>query len=85
MTAFYIDETGVIPTKPLKGWNIGHVGGVALLLEVHHADSPEELETDQKHTLCLAITLPQALQLSDVLKKYAEGFSGLLTPDAQIH
>jgi hypothetical protein len=71
---FELDEKGEIPTKPLTGWNIGHVSGMALLLEVHYAETQEELETGQRHALCLAISLPLALQLSEVLKKYAEEF-----------
>jgi len=71
---FELDEKGEIPTKPLTGWNIGHLKGMALLLEVHYAETQEELETGERHALCLAISLPLALQLSEALKKYAEGF-----------
>jgi len=80
MTEFYVDETGLIPSKPLKGWNLGHVGGTALLLEVHYADNLEELETDQKHTLCLALSLPIALELSEKLRTYAQGFLNQTAP-----
>ena len=86
MSQFYVDETGMIPSKPLKGWNVGHVAGTALLLEVHYADSPEELETDQKHTLCLALSLPMALDLAETLRKYAEGFlNQAALPGTQLH
>lgn len=83
---FELDENGEVPTKPLKGWNIGHVGGVALLLEVHYAETQEELETGQEHALCLAISLPLALQLSDVLRKYGEAFLNQSSPaGTQLH
>jgi hypothetical protein len=45
MSKFAQDGNGEIPTKPLTGWNLGHVGGVAILLEAHYADTLEELET----------------------------------------
>jgi hypothetical protein len=77
---FQLGSDGLIPTKPLKGWNIGHVGGVTLLLEAQYADTPEELETDQQHTLCLAISMPLALQLAEALKKYAQGFLNQAAP-----
>lgn len=86
MAGFQLDKNGEIPTKPLKGWNIGHVNGMALLLEVHYADTAEELETDQKHTLCLAFSLPMALELSEILRKYAEGFlNQAALPGTQLH
>jgi hypothetical protein len=86
MAGFQLDSKGEIPTKPLKGWNLGHVNGMALLLEVHYAETQEELETDQKHTLCLALSLPMALELSERLRKYAEGFlSQQSSGDVPIH
>jgi hypothetical protein len=72
MSDFKLDRDGNIPTKPLVGWTIGQVGGVALLLEAQYAQSPEELETEQQQTLCLALSIPLALQLADALKRHAE-------------
>lgn len=74
MPKFALDDKGEIPTKPLTGWNLGHVGGVAILLEAHYAETKEELETEHRHTLCLSLSIPLALELAEALRRNAQHF-----------
>ena len=86
MSNFALDSNGEISTKPLTGWNLGHIGGVAILLEAHYADTPEELETEYRHTLCLSLSLPLALELAEALRRNAEGLMNQTSPaDTLLH
>jgi hypothetical protein len=40
------DKDGVVQLKPLTGWKIAEVAGVAIVVSVEYADSAEDLERE---------------------------------------
>lgn len=62
------DKDGNVITKPVIGWTIRSVAGVAVLLAIEYADTPLDIEMGGK-SLPLVLTPPQCLELSQALAK----------------
>jgi hypothetical protein len=58
---FELDSNGEVILKPLAGWKIKSVAGIGVLLMLHYAETPLELETgDSGPTVLDASAVPRA-------------------------
>lgn len=65
-----MDAEGNIVTRPILGWTTAPVAGMAILLVLNYAESPDELKTGGRF-LQTIWTPQQALELAAVLTKRA--------------
>ena len=65
------DSDGNIITKPVTGWTTGTVAGIAVLLAIQYAETPEELEKGHSKQIQLTLTAQQSLELAEKLTTLA--------------
>jgi hypothetical protein len=62
------DSNGDIITRPVTGWTTGTLAGIAVLLVLEYAESPQELETGHSKSIQLALSVQQSLELAERLR-----------------
>ena len=72
MADFQIDNEGNVIMKPVTGWLITHAGEVAVLAGIEYVESPQELETGDKHQIPLVLLPQQCLDLAAALTTAAQ-------------
>ena len=70
MSEFTTDDSGNIILNPVVGWRTGSLAGVAVLLQVRYADSPEDIGTEGK-AIQFALNPDKCLELAEALTKQA--------------
>lgn len=66
---FEKDAEGMIVTRPLTGWNIAPIAGVAILCQLKYVMSEEELRAGTEHNIQLVLTPLQANELAGMLAR----------------
>lgn len=66
------DGQGNVITRPLVGWDTATAAGIACVLRVRFAETPEKLKTGDLSRLPLVMSPAQALELAEDLRKTAE-------------
>ena len=69
---FETDKNGNIITKPVTGYTIGPVAGMAVLLAIEYVESPAELESGKSKRIQLILTPQQTLEIADVMTRRAK-------------
>jgi hypothetical protein len=71
---FDTDAEGNIITKPVVGWATRPVAGMAVLVQIQYADTPEQLENLEKgcSRIQLVLTPQQSLELAETLTTQAK-------------
>jgi hypothetical protein len=69
MSAFKTDENGDFILKPVLGWEMRHIAATFLMLAVKYANNQDELEKEPGSSIPIVLTLEQALDLAETLKK----------------
>jgi hypothetical protein len=69
-TKLRTNKDGQIATCPVLGWTTGTVGGVAILLAIDYAETPEQIQTGGK-SVQLVLTPQQSLELAEKLTTLA--------------
>ena len=86
MSGYEIGDDGVVTTKPVMNWSLSHVAGAALLLTIHYADTPDELERGDSKPITLALSPQLALEIAEALKRNSENMlAGLLPSGVIVH
>jgi hypothetical protein len=84
MAEYDLESNGNILTKPVMGWSISHAAGAALLLTIHYADTPEELQRLKFKPITLALTPILGLEIAEALKKHSQNLiDGIAPPGTQ--
>ena len=65
------DKNGNIVTKPVTGWITGTLAGIAVLLAIQYAETPEEIPNPGKQ-IQLALMPQQCLELAEKLTTLAK-------------
>ncbi len=65
------DKNGNIVTRPVTGWITGTVAGIAVLLAIQYADTPEEIATPSKQ-IQFGLMPQQCLELAEKLTTLAK-------------
>lgn len=73
MSELQTDSSGNIVTKPVTGWAIHRVAGIAVLLAIEYADTPEELEKGANKRMQFVLNAPKTLELAEALTRAANG------------
>jgi hypothetical protein len=66
------DKGGLLQIKPLTGWKIAEVAGVAIVVSVEYADSEQDFERGEFQEIPLVLTVEQCFELAAALKKNAD-------------
>jgi len=66
------DNEEVVQLKPLTGWKIAEVAGVAIVLSVEYAGSAEDLDREVSQEIPLVLTVEQCFELAAALKRNAD-------------
>lgn len=69
---FELDENGEVVMKPVTGWKIAPVAGIAVLLAIQYVETPAELETGDSKSIQLVLTPQKCLELAEVLTRVAK-------------
>jgi hypothetical protein len=65
------DSNGNVISFPVTEWQLRTLAGISILLTALYVRTPEELETEDRQQIQLAMTPQQCLQLAEALKKAA--------------
>lgn len=68
---FDLDADGMVITRPVLGWTIAPVAGMAVLARLNYSETPADIGTGGK-ALQIVLTPQQALELADLLTKQAK-------------
>lgn len=66
------DKGGIVQLKPLTGWKIAEIAGIAIVVSVEYADSAEDLERGVSQEIPLVLTVEQCFELAAALKRNAD-------------
>jgi hypothetical protein len=69
---FETDSTGNVITKPVTGYAVVPVAGIAVLLCIQYAETPEELESGDSKQIQLVLMPQQALEIAEAVTKRAK-------------
>jgi hypothetical protein len=65
------DGNGDVITKPLTAWFMTTAFQIGVLLAVQYVETPQELESTDRHQIQFVLTPRQCLELADRLTKVA--------------
>jgi hypothetical protein len=74
------DSEGNVILKPVTGWTMAPVAGIAVLLAIEYVTNDHELETGVRHAIQFVLTPPKALEIAEVLQKQAKRLLESLPP-----
>jgi hypothetical protein len=66
------DKAGNLELKPLTGWKIAEVAGIAVVVSVEYANSEQDFEHGVFQEIPLVLTVEQCFELAAGLKKNAD-------------
>jgi hypothetical protein len=70
--SFELNKQGLIIIRPVLGWTTAPIAAeTTVILRLQYAETPAEVQTGGR-ALQVALTAPQAIELSQVLAKQAE-------------
>lgn len=74
------DREGNLLLKPMAGWELKSVAGMALILGIEYAENQEALEMGETQTIPLVLLPALALELAEALKRRASALLAEETP-----
>jgi hypothetical protein len=74
------DGKGHVITKPVTGYTLAPVAGIAVLLAIRYVESPEELESGTSKQIQFVLTPPQCLEIAGAMTRQAERLRGERLP-----
>jgi len=81
-----IDSAGNVPLRPIAGYSVATIAGIAVSFSFDFADTPEDLQREQYRSLRFVLTPPQALEIAETLTKVAKRLlDEPLSPAAPLH
>ena len=72
--------------RPIAGYSVNSVAGMAVLFSFDFADTPEDLRQEQFQSLRFVLTPPQALEIGETLTRVAKKLlEGPVPPETSLH
>jgi hypothetical protein len=79
---FETDAAGNIVTRPVLGWTTAPAAGMAVIVKLDYAETPQELQTGGR-SLQVILTPQQALELAEILTTQAKRVLNAPSPPPQ--
>jgi hypothetical protein len=71
-----LDSSGNVAVKPVTGWTTGTVAGIAVLLGIQYAETPEALGRGDNNQIQFVLTPQLSLDLAEKLTTLANKVIG---------
>ena len=83
---FPTDKDGIVPIRPIAGYDVRSIGELLVLFRFDFPDTPEDLLRERYLSLGFSLTPPQALEIAEVLTRVAKKLLNQpLPPGTKLH